>query len=303
MKTRSIHIILLLLLISNLFLAGCSVSSPKPDEVMSRFARALASLESFHYQINLKTDGEIPLNLVGGVLSADVRLSGSVDSQDPSTPRFTLEAQVAANSSNGRVDVAGQLINLDDYTYFKLTKLTLPSLSPISLGADSRWYRIRHPDTGADTNKLGADPTSQLTPEQITDLKEVVAASPLFTVTEVYPDETASGQRSYHYQASLNSDSLQQVTASLEGLAQAARITAGSLDWLVDYNFELWISKRSFQLTRLKVNGTYTSNEVSVPFELDLSLTRHNDTLPISAPTASEEINSPNAPFFSNLGV
>lgn len=302
MNSRYISTILGLIVCS-LILSGCAVSTLNPDEVIQRSARALSGLNSFHYQASLALSGNLPTSLGRDITQTHITFSGDVDNQDLSATQFTVDAQVEATSKDGPISIAGQLIGLQDETYFKLTKLVLPTILPVSLGANSQWYKIRHPSVKGEVDKLGVSQTAELTPDQMRSIKESVAGHPLFVVTAAYPDETAGGQRSYHYQAKLDVTNLQQVITELGPVAQLTDVTA-NLDKLGSYVFEIWVSKHSFQLTRLTTSGIYLVGSVPLGFKLDVTLTQHNDILPIKAPVTSEELGSDySSLFLPSLGL
>jgi len=290
------------LLLGSTVLTGCLSSSLTADEVMQRSARALSGLNSFHYQADLELSGNLPTNLVENLTQTKIRLGGDVNSRDLSSPKFTVTAQIEAVAKGGPVSIAGELVSLADETYFKLTSLVLPTLLPVSLGADSRWYKIRHPNGGDETNKLGTNQVAELTPEQLVKIKEVIAGHPLFVVEETYSDETVGGQRSYHYRAKLDPNNPNYVVTQLAQVMQLDNLNINA-DKLSGYVFDVWISKRSFQITRLAVSDIYLNNGVPIGFQLDLIITRHNEALPIQAPTVSEELDSENPLFLPGLGL
>ncbi len=151
MKTKLLFMALGLVL-GSIFLSGCLSSNLAADEVMQRSSRALSGLSSFHYQSDLDLSGNLPTNLVEDLTQTNIRLSGDVNSRDLTSPKFTVTAQIEAVAKGGPVSIAGELVSLADETYFKLTNLVLPTLLPVSLGADSRWYKIRHPNGGNETD-------------------------------------------------------------------------------------------------------------------------------------------------------
>jgi len=182
------------------------------------------------------------------------------------------------------------LVNLADYTYFRLTNIALPTLLPVSLGTDSRWYKIRHvPRANPNESKLGVLDGTTFTPEQMAALAALIATTPVFEVSETLPDATVSGQRSYHYRTSIKPEA---ITSFAQQVSQLLSLSNAGLDWAKtsSYQSEVWVNKRNFQLTQLKLAGTYPINGSPVAFELLLGLSRHNDALKITLPKASEEL-------------
>ncbi len=275
-----------------LTLSGCSTRTLPPDEVLQRLAAASADLKSFDYDITLELAGKLPVILGSQFDTARLRLTGELASQDFLAPQFTLRTDITAGSGQGSLALSGQLVGLADYTYFKLTDLAVPTLLPVSLGADSRWYRIKQSNYQSGNNVLGTLPAQALTPAQISTLHDLVKNAVLFDVRESLPDETASGQRSYHYRVTLRPDDLKYLlTRVSETTGSALPIDLGQA---ADYTADLWVNKRSFQMSRLRVSDTYLADGVPVAFTLELGLMDHNERVNVTAPNAAEELNRQN---------
>jgi len=282
----------ILLLLVGLLLSGCSMKTMSADEVTQRFTQASADLHSFHYDATLNLSGNIPSTLGGALSSAQIHLVGNVVNEAPIIPQLSLQANVQATSDQGAIQLIGQLIGLSDYTYFKLTDLKLPTLSPVSLGADSRWYRIKQPSRDEASNKLGTVATSGLTAEQVQAMHDAIAGSVLLEVTQTFPDETAYGQRAYHYQGKLQGDNLRSLLTQMSQIAHSP--TSSGLDSVTAYTVDVWINKRTFQLARLKVEDVYSVEGVPVSFGLDLGLTSQNEKISINPPSAAEDLDRQN---------
>jgi len=277
-------------------LGGCSLSaaSLSSEEVMQRFSDALSNLGSFHYDAELTLQGNLPSGLNTNFNNSRIKVVGDVMSANAVSPQFTLLAQIYADSSSGPLSITGQVIGLQNYTYFKLTDLLVPTLLPISVGADSRWYRIRHTQNGNnDPSILGLGGVSTVSPEQLEAIRELIASHSLFEVAEELPDETVAGQRSYHYIAKPKPDILKQLAEQLNRILQADNITT-NFDSFEDYTVDLWINKRNFNLTKLTVSDNYTTDGDIIEFNFDLEMNRHNEPLTIIAPKISEDIDGLN---------
>lgn len=282
-----------LILTVGLLLSGCSIKTLSADEVIQRFTQASSDLQSFHYDATLNLTGNLPSALGGRITSAQLHLTGDVINEDPATPQFSLQADVQATSDQGNIKLTGQLIGLSDYTYFKLTDLDLPTLLPISLGADSRWYRIKQPSLDSDGNKLGTLPTSGgLTSEQSLMIHDVIADSTLLEATQTFPDETAFGQRSYHYQGKLQGDNLRSLLTRISQITGSPVPTG--LDSLTTDTADVWINKRTFQLARIKVTDIYLIEGVPISFMLDFGLTSQNERIKVNPPSVAEELDRQN---------
>ncbi len=273
-----------------LSLSGCIFSRPTPDEVITKFAQASSTLATFQYKTDLNLAGRLPIAIVEGASNATVKLVGSANNQNPNSPQFTLQASILGTASAGGFSINGDLVSVGDYTYFRMTNLSLPTLAPVSLGASSRWYKVRHIATASpNERKLGVLEKTTFSTEQIEQLRKLIADTSLFEVTEVLPDATVGGQRSYHYRAKFKAESITSLSQQISSLL-GVPMTEQNLNNLSDYQPELWVNKRTFQLSQFKLTGLYQTDGVPTVFDLTLGLSHHNEKLTITPPKESEEL-------------
>jgi hypothetical protein len=274
-----------------LSLSGCIFQKPAPDEVIAKFAQASSTLTTFQYSADLILAGRLPIAIVEGASNAVVKLTGSANNQDPNNPQFTLQASILGTASAGGFGINGDLVSVGDYTYFRMTNLSLPTLAPVTLGADSHWYKVHHVGVAnPNENKLGVLEKTAFTTEQIEQLRKLLADTSLFEVTEILPDATVSGQRSYHYRTKLKAESITSLSQQISTLLNIP-LTEQNLNNLSDYQPELWINKRTFQLSQFKLSGLYQTDGVPTDFDLTLGLSHQNEKLTITPPKESEELN------------
>jgi hypothetical protein len=277
-----------------LSLTGCLFQKPAPEEVLTKFNQSAAALTSFHYDLALKLEGKVPIAIAHDVNRLNLNFSGDAASPNSSQPDFTLQAKVAGTSAEGSLSLEGELVNLSDYTYFRLTDLTLPTLLPVSLGADSRWYKIRHlAPANPNERKLGVSKNTSISPEQFQAFRDLISQANIAEVLEVLPDATVSGQRSYHYRVKLKPEAIVQLTNQL-GKMFSAKITISNQDMLSRYQPEVWINKRTFQLTQLHLADIYLVNQVPVAFDFTLGLSHQNEKLTVVPPKETEELDATN---------
>lgn len=277
-------------------LSGCSTSanSLDSDEVIKYFSESLSNLGSFHYETELNLNGNLSSGLGENLTSSRIKLVGDLKSANAISPEFTLLAQIYAESPTGPISISGQVIGLKDYTYFKLTDLLIPTLLPISVGADSRWYRIKHALGGdRDPNILGSGGAVSVSVAQLDALREIIAGNQLFEVIKELPDETVLGQRSYHYQTKIKPDMLKEIVNQFNNILSTNNSTA-NLDVFENYAVDLWINKRNFNLTRLSIVGDYLVDGEKIAFNFVLDMTNHNLPLTIIAPEIVEDIDGLN---------
>jgi len=282
---------LVLIILTGLSLSGCLFQKPTPDEVVRKFTQAMAGVTTFHYDLALDLQGSLPVALAKDVSSVSMKLTGDAINQDPNQPQFTLQANITGVSAQGALAINGEVVNLSDYIYFRLTDLSLPTLLPVSLGADSRWYKIRHlSPANPSEEKLGVADNQQFTLEQMEALRKLVSQTAIAEVVEVLPESTTNGQRSYHYKVKLQPDAISQLIGQLNQLLNI-KLIAPTPAMIAKYQPEIWINKRTFLLSQLKLADLYLLNSVPVAFDLVLGLSRQNDQLKISVPRDTEELN------------
>lgn len=285
---------ILALLAASLSISGCFFQKPAPEDILSNFNRSMANLSSFHYNLNLKLEGRLPTALAKDVNQLILDFSGDAASPDPTQPEFTLDAKVAGTATDGSLSLQGELVNLSDYTYFRLTDVTLPTLLPVPLGADSRWYKIRHLSPATpDENKLGVAQIPAISVEQLQEFRNLISQTSVAEVLEILPDATVNGQRAYHYRVQLKPDAINQLIGQLNKLAGSKLVTLDPA-MLGRYQPEVWINKRTFQLAQLKLSDIYLVNQVPVAFDLTLGLSHQNDKLTIIPPKETEELDTTN---------
>lgn len=278
--------------LTSLFLGGCAFQKPVPDQVMERLTQATASVTSFHYNAELTLNGSLPIAVVPDVTSAQIKFSGdATTSDDPNAPLFTMRTDITGTSAQGNLGISGELANLSDYLYFRLTNLSLPTLLPISLGGDSRWYKIRHVATASPSEqKLGVVAGDTIiSDQQFQALRNLISQTPVMEVLEVLPDATVNGQRSYHYKVQLKPESITELISQMNQLLNA-KVVQPNLELIGRYQPEIWINKRTFQLSQFSLSDLYSLNGLPIAFTLQFGLSRQNESLKIIPPKDTEEL-------------
>lgn len=262
-------------------LSGCSLRQPTPEEVLTKFALRLSDLNSFNFDMDLKLNGNIPTSFAGNLSQASFDLAGGVQATPEGTADFTLNSYVTGKAPNGEVKLAGNLISHSDYTYFQLRDVLLPTLTPLSLGADSRWYKVRRQN--------GESQAPQISETQMKAAKKEIAEAQIFEVKEVLPISTVSGQRSYHYKVQISSDGLNVLVKNLNSLLNL-EIPELESKTIERYQGEVWIGVKDQRLMRLRVADFTTHKDQPIAFDLDVVLSNHNQKLQITPPSASENV-------------
>jgi hypothetical protein len=282
-------------------LTGCSIGKqPAPEEVLAGFYNQLSQLQTAHYSAILNLRGGLTTTLASSIDTAQIKLTGDLVNQLGQLPYYSVNADVSATGGQGPIKIDGNLIALDDYTYFQLTDLVLPTLLPVSLGADKKWYKIQTEQGGS--KHLGGRELASLTPQQELTIRNLVSESNPFTVSQVFPVTTVNGQRAYHYKVKIDPAEVEKL---LNGIAKVSKNSKPipDLSYLANYEPDVYIATKNHQLLRLATNGIYTHGQIPTDFDLTVDLTNHNAKIDLSPPSSSESIdtaklfNLPKLPF------
>lgn len=284
---RRLNLVILAALIS-VGLTSCSLASqPVPDNILAGLYSALSQLQTARYEMTLDLRGGLTTSLSSNIDTAKIHLAGNLINRPGQLPHYSVDAQVSATGSDGAIQVGGNLINLDNYTYFQLTELVLPTLLPVSLGADKRWYKI--PTEPNSANRLGGSKNISLTPAEEDMVRSLIANAKLLTVKEVLPMTTVNGQRAYHYKTQINAAEVSHIVEGISAITDSTE-PLPNLEYLSQYEPEIFVNTKDNQLLRLIVAGTYLHDGVPTAFDLKVDLSNHNTKIDLVPPSSSQSI-------------
>lgn len=285
-------------------LSGCSTFTVEPEETLQKFNAAMAELSSFHYTANLDMKGNIPSNLSTDIRSANFKVIGEVDAKDLNSPTMAMDLDLTAEAGEGSIRLGGNILSLSDYTYFRLSDFSLPTFLPISLAADSKWYRLKHPATAhtKQPNRLGVIDASNLDPTSVVKIKQLLGETNIFEVLEAYPDETVNGARSYHFKVKVLPTSLKDFYTNMRRIVPTVS-TPDNLEDLERYEIDLWVNKRNYVMSRLKLSDKYFADGTPIDFDLSLDITKPNTEVHIAAPGSSQELETSKLKGLPSLGL
>lgn len=284
---RRLHTFLLAALIS-VGLTGCNIGrQPAPEDVLAGLYASLSQMQTAHYDMKLSLRGGLTTSFAANIDTAQINLVGDLVNKPGSLPHYSVDADVSANGGDGAIQIGGNLISLDSYTYFQLTELMLPTLLPVSLGADKKWYKIQT-DPG-EASRLGGVDAVNLTAAQEGMARFLIANAKPLRVIEVLPMTTVNGQRAYHYVTQIDPAELKSL---LEGLAEitGSPKSQPDLNYLAQYKPEIYISSKDNRLLRLAAIGTYLHDGLPTAFDLKFDLTNHNAKIDLGPPSASQSV-------------
>ncbi len=285
-------------------LSGCAVSpQPEPVEVMARLTTSLSELDSVHFDTSLRLSGQLASNIVAGLTDASFKFSGDLSEITSTAPKLQTRADISAQADTGAVGVSGNLVTIENSTFFQLTNFILPSLLPIQLTADQQWYKFDNRNSGlTPTRPSGADLT-QLTESQTLLIKELIAGSRILEVIETFPIALVGSERAYHYRVRINPEELAALLADIESVIDQP-IEQDQIQTWANYTPDIFVSTRTNQLVELRLADIYLRDNLPVAFDLRLTLSRHNTPVAIEPPTAARALPSEqllNLPIFGGL--
>ncbi|MEZ4210414.1 MAG: hypothetical protein R3B38_01750 [Patescibacteria group bacterium] len=274
-----------------LLATGCATKPAlEPDDVIAHTGKQLLELMSADFEIDLNLNGGLSSNIIGNIDTADIALQGTLDTTVGDYPAYRVNSTIIGGNSRGKIRLSGQVVGLPDNTYFQLADVSIPTLVPISLGGDNNWYRIN--------TESSQSPLPQIAGDQISDLEENLSSTVPFTITETLPVSFVNGERVYHYKAKFNPESIKLLSQSLPELPAEFP----DLEFLSDYEPDIYISYSDFEIVRIAATGVYVHGNSPTAFDLTLNLKNHNSTTQILAPESSKQIDNPNQSPFSGFG-
>ncbi|MFA6992186.1 MAG: hypothetical protein WC269_02795 [Candidatus Gracilibacteria bacterium] len=140
----------------------------------------------------------------------DVVLSGIFDSQDKTSPKFTLGVDAKVKTGEEPVSLLGAELRLTkDYLYGVLSKAEGgPSEIPVEVTQLlGQWYKMPVPPDTFATSNLPTGKEEDLSPDQLK-MKELIVKSSFFKDTKYVGTEDVNGVSSYHYTVVLDKDGI-----------------------------------------------------------------------------------------------
>jgi hypothetical protein len=282
MKKISISLFVTLLL-SCLALTGCQQQAD-PATILAQMMKFCSEIKqtSFTGQFNLV--GASPVGIFNGLNDLSINATGRVDLASIDSFRYSANLNVSGRSAEGSTKIGAEIRSLPDYSYFKVTDISMPLGLPFSLATDDKWYKIKKSNL-AEGNTLGASNKS-LSDSEIIKIRELTTTANLFTVTQVLPEEVVNNLTTYHFKAKINPDDLSNF---FEGLTE---ITDSKVSLDIPYlvklgegsSFDLWVAKKNFSLVKLKIMSLNNAEADLPNFKLDLNFSKFNSPVDVKPP-------------------
>ena len=270
-----------ILVIVSFTIGGCGfIKQPDADQVLFRFSQQLAQLESVHYDLALQLLGGLSQGFNAGLDSAKFSVNGDIESGLNSPVVYTANVSLTGQGTKGPVQLGGKIIGLQDYSYFQINNLSLPSLLPIGLG-DQQWYKIK--------SEQPAALSGQLSHSQQDEVAKILESHTPLSVSEVLPITSVGGRRAYHYKLNIDDEILNDVIAQLQETVSMGADSPTEFS-LSGYQPEVFIDTKTYDLLRIKIDGIYTHDHTPTNLSLDLELSNHNEAPTIQPPAVVKEV-------------
>jgi hypothetical protein len=305
---------------------------PGPEEVMEKMISEMEKVKT--------SQGKMEFSLIGsneGRLELRLDLEGKADFSQPEKPRSEGSFSVIFEAGNGVEDkfaLVGEMKNLDETSYLKLTTLLSPffpmscdpsqikdclaDIYPDPSQLKNQWLKI---DRASIIDLLNLMLMGMVPPEmekiiqmKIQEgMKKILTGKKLYLVKEELPDEKIDETKVYHYLVSLNKEEILNIIPEIGkvieetmwreyGIAPTKEKIKEVLDKVGEIEGEIWIGKKDYLLYRLKGEKSIDLSKfdekgtVSIKFNLENS--QFNQPVKIEAPSEYKDLAEVLAPLF-----
>lgn len=290
-------------------LAGCTAapSPQKPaEEVLKDGLTALAEVKAYSYDVAFVGDITSP---DGAGTKFNVKLSGQLDSLQPSDPKVMLKLDGSVTDSTGLGGSAkGEVRMNKENLYFNVMNLNMEggeALPAEFTEMFGKWWMMPVPPGTFDELNVTLSAEDEAQQEK---LKEALQKINLFATPEFVGTENVMGESSYHYRVKLDNEGLLQfakAAAEAEGQTVSDMEMQQAREELskVEIAGDVWVGTQSGVLNQFK--GTIAmkggAGEQSGTISLNVTIGDINKPVTIQAPADAEEF--PLEALFGSLGM
>lgn len=267
-----------------------------PVIVLNNMMEFSSGLKQVEFNGKFDLSGDLQSKLLSGLKNLSVASVGRIDFSSANDFRYGINLIMNGQGSDGNTRIGVEVRGLPEYNYFKLTDIIMPLGLPFSLSADNKWYKVKKAAL-SNESVLGRD-SQPLQEAEIKQIRNLVKSNLAFIDPQSLPDAVVNNLTTYHIKAKIDP------LVFADFLSQLAQIISYNFDqaavvsWANESNYEFWVTKRGFNLVRLKIDHPKTSTNPS-NFTIDLQLTKLN--LPINIETPSESVPDFNLDKFLGL--
>lgn len=204
-----------------------------------------------------------------------VTFSGNSDLVNVDNPKSSFLFKIGSDIlTNENVALSAEFRNVGKSFYFKFNNLPKISLFDLSK-FENQWVKVDYSEVkNRLTGKASSSPVtgtdSNLTPEQLAQIKTAFLASKIIKVTAVLPDETLDGVETYHYRFIFDQDEIKSLINQISKIVQDKELTPEenqkinqSFADLQSWPVEIWIGKQDFYPYKISLNPAIKSQSGS----------------------------------------
>ncbi len=281
-----------------------------PEKVMQRMSEKMSEIKSLEYIGEIKTEFKISdqamssLGIEPGEQSKNVTInfSGASDVNDLNNPkaifRFDIEANELDQSFGMEIRTIGKT--------FYLNLASLPDLGFIDLNfLKDQWIKFNIEEIAeqfeSEELEEELEIEEELSPEQIEQLREVVAQIKIFEITEKLSNEKIEEVNSRHYKYTIIKDNLVQFITEINKITESEPLSGEelkefeeSLASIESIEGEIWISKKDSFLQKITFNVNIKETEQTKAegrIAASLQFKNHNKPIQIEAPSPVKTFN------------
>ncbi|MCX6722042.1 MAG: hypothetical protein NTY04_02545 [Candidatus Staskawiczbacteria bacterium] len=302
---------------------------PKPETVISNMIKNMTDLKSSHTAAKLEISAvDNKNNKSQGKLTLDT--NSEVDLIDAnnlkSDGNFTINLTVPGNSSP-YISCSATAVVVDGVVYIKFTNIVLPDEFSHYMGIDisklkGNWFAFDQSSAGLLSQAGVIPPGISVDTKQAstlsTQIKNLILAENIFSVTKQLEDQTIGGQDAYHYAAVIKIASVKDLVNKIIALSAAQNantdtsliqaVMGAYIDVLGDTNIEMWIGKKDYMLYQYNLDKIVDLSKMAggakTTIEIKSNGTNSNFDKPISvSKPKSQKIEDFIAPLIKNQQI
>ncbi|MDI6603260.1 MAG: hypothetical protein QME57_04100 [Patescibacteria group bacterium] len=317
-----------------------------PEKIIKKMHVRLAEIKTLEYQGEMKAKITMP-NLLPNLLGSDnfmqptqpktdkqvsdfsINFNGKFDVSDLNNPKGTLAFNIRTDAlkelTQGELTFGLEVQIIDQVIYLRLNNI--PNLGFLNLFFDlsfltNQWIKM---DLQVIKEQFGleefekqikeTEKQQELTPEQIKKLRQIVAQTKVFKITEKLPSEKIEGINTHHYRFMIDKEMLKKLIANLMMVGQKETLTEKELPEIISkfdkslkaiefIGGEIWIGKKDFLLYKISLTidlKETTESETAGELITTLLFKNHNKPVQIDIPSPTKEIEEILGELFSRF--
>jgi len=282
----TISIILLALVLS-----GCGTKT-SPGFVLDQMMISMSTIEQMEFSGEFSLESDTNQTILGDLSDLTIKLDGKIDLVDFENLKYLVNFLVDGVGMDGATRLGAEVRSFADYNYFRITDISTPLNLPFSLTTDNNWYKVKKSVSNND-NVLGVNPRL-FTNEEFNQVCQLFKENQLFVPYKILPDATVNGMRSYHIIASIDQKALDRFIDQIDIITNNKlvfdKLFVSQL--LSNYQYNLWITKNDYKVTKLQISGLYVAKESgNLNFDAEVNLIRFDIPMDIAIPSNVQDFN------------